>query len=226
MAFIEDATLGVHIVAGFTALLAGAGALVTKKGGQRHRRLGRVYVYGMAVLFVTAFVLLAIDQTISRILLGFIAIFSFYFAYSGYRVLSRKRPADRPELVDWIAVCLLGLSSLGLLASGGWLLVEGIDFGIVLLLFGGISAGVATMDIRRFRSDEQHQQPREWFFEHLTRMGAAYTATVTAFVSANFSFLPEVVLWLVPTATGFVGIWYATRFYKQKFGRTKTAATN
>jgi uncharacterized membrane protein len=221
MAFIEDATLGVHIVAGFIALLAGAGALVTKKGGQRHRRLGRFYVYGMAVVFVTSFVLLAIDQTISRIILGFIAVFSFYFAYSGYRVLSRKRPADRPEIVDWLAVALLGVSSLGLFASGGWLLSEGIDFGIVMLLFGGISVGTAAMDVRRFRSDEQ--KPREWFFEHLTRMGAAYTATVTAFVSANFSFLPEAVLWLVPTGAGFLLIWYMTRHYKQKFGLTKAA---
>ena len=50
-------------------------------------------------------------------ILGFVAVFSFYFAFSGYRVLSRKRPADGPTAVDWAAVACLGLASLGILVA-------------------------------------------------------------------------------------------------------------
>ena len=85
------------MVAGFVALFAGVGALATEKGGLRHRRLGRVYVYGMAVVSGTALGLLAIDQSVARVFLGLVAVVSFYFAFSGYRVLSRKSRADDAE---------------------------------------------------------------------------------------------------------------------------------
>ncbi|MFC7127889.1 hypothetical protein [Haloferax chudinovii] len=35
MTLVEDATLGIHILAGFAALFAGFGAIVTTKGGRR-----------------------------------------------------------------------------------------------------------------------------------------------------------------------------------------------
>lgn len=215
MALLEDAVLSVHIAAGFLALGAGGGALLTRKGGHRHRQSGRVYVVGMAVVSVTALVLLGLEQSIERILLGLIAVFSFYFAFSGYRVLSRKRPVDTPTTVDWVAVGCFGAAGVGMLGTGLWLLTDGIDFGIVLLVFAGISLFVTGSDLRQFRVPVE--DPRAWFFEHITRMGGAYIATVTAFASVNATFLPELARWLVPTVVGSVAIWYVSRNYQRKF---------
>ncbi|WP_267641347.1 hypothetical protein [Haloarchaeobius amylolyticus] len=221
---IESVVLGVHIVAGFVALFAGAGAIVTEKGGTRHRRLGRTYVYGMAVVSTTALGLLAIEQSVGRIFLGLVAIFSFYFAYSGYRVLSRKRPADRAETEDWVAVALFGLSGVGLLAMGGWFSLAGEAFAVVMFVFGAIATVIAGQDVQRFRAATT--EPREWFFEHLQRMGGAYIATVTAFGTVNFTFLPQIARWLAPTLVGGIAIWYAARRYRQQFAAGAAPTTD
>ncbi|MFC7098962.1 DUF2306 domain-containing protein [Halobaculum marinum] len=215
MAILEDAVLGVHIAAGFLALAAGAGALVTEKGGRRHRRLGRTYVGGMAVVSATALGLLALEQSVGRIVLGLIAVFSFYFAFSGYRVLSRKRPRDAPERIDWAAAGLLAAAGVGMIGLGATFVLDGVDFGVVLLVFGGLAFVFFVSDVRQFRATET--PPRTWFFEHVKRMGGAYIATVTAFAVVNATFLPTVARWLVPTVVGTVAIRLATRRYQRQF---------
>ena len=215
MTLLADATLGIHVAAGFLALLAGAGAIVTKKGGLRHRRLGRTYVYGMAVVSATALVLLAFEQSFGRIVLGLIAVFSFYLAFSGYRVLSRKRAVDRPGTVDWVALALFGGAGVGILGMGVYLLLESISFGVVMVVLSGVAIAVSVNDLREFRATDL--EPRTWFFGHIQRMGGAYIATTTAFASVNATFVPEIVRWLVPGAIGGVAIWYVSRQYERKF---------
>jgi len=214
MSTVETVTLGGHIVAGFLALFAGLGALATKKGGTRHRQSGRVYVYSMAVVSGTALALYPMAPGPNRLFLALVAIFSFYFAFSGYRVLSRKRPADGPTVIDWVAVGLLGLSSAGILAMGGRLVVTSGDFAIVMLVFGSIGAGFAVLDVLKFHSESE---PGDWITEHITRMGAGYIATVTAFSTVNFTFLPPVARWLWPTILGSLLIAYFTRKYEKRF---------
>ncbi|RXK50180.1 DUF2306 domain-containing protein [Halorientalis pallida] len=216
MTLAETATLGSHIVAGFLALCAGLGALLTENGGQRHRQFGRVYVGAMAFVSGSALLLFALAPTQNRQFLALIAVFSFYFVFSGYRVLSRKRPADDPVLVDWVAVGLLCVAGLGLLVMGGLGLRGGSSFGTVLVVFGGISVGFGVRDVGLFRTDAA--EPRAWFYEHLTRMGAGYIATVTAFSTVNFVFLPTVARWLWPTLLGTPVIFLAVQRYENQFG--------
>ncbi|WP_254271639.1 DUF2306 domain-containing protein [Haloarcula marina] len=213
MTTAESATLWVHIAAGFLALFTGAGAFATTKGGLRHRRLGRTYVYGMAVVSGTALVLFALDPTANRQFLALVAVFSFYFAFSGYRVLSRKRPADAPTAVDWAAVGLYGLASVGLLVMGIAQSLAGNGFAAVMLVFGGLGTVLAVGDVRSFRTENE---PRAWLGEHATRMGGGYIATVTAFSAVNFVFLPTVGRWLWPTLVGTPVLVYLQRRYEAR----------
>ena len=214
MSTLETATLWIHIPAGFLALFAGLGAFVTEKGGRRHRKLGRTYVYAMAVVAGTAIALLPIDPTSLRQFLALVAIFSFYFAFSGYRVLSRKRPVDGPTTVDWVAVGLLAVSGVGLFVMGSLRYLGGPDFAVVLLVFGGIGTVFAVFDVRELR---QGLDAGEWVAGHLTRMGAGYIATVTAFSSVNFLFLPTVLRWLWPTLLGSPLLFSLAWVYTGKF---------
>ncbi len=214
MSTVEGVTLGVHIVAGFAALFAGLGAFLTKKGGLRHRRLGTGYVYSMAVVSGTALALLPMDPTFARRFLALVAIFSFYFAYSGYRVLSRKRPSDSPGTADWVAVALLALSGVGLLGMGGLQYLAGSGFATVLLVFGAIGSVFAVNDVRELRTGLERGG---WVAGHVTRMGAGYIATVTAFSSVNFLFMPQVLRWLWPTLLGAPLLFYLARTYTEKF---------
>ncbi|MFB6196619.1 MAG: DUF2306 domain-containing protein [Haloplanus sp.] len=214
MTTVEEVTLWVHIAAGFLALGAGAGAFATKKGGQRHRRFGRTFVYAMAVVSATAVALYPLRPNLLRLFLVLVAVFSFYFAFSGYRVLSRKRPDDDPARVDWAALGLLGLSGVGLVAIGVWLLVRGAGFGPVLLVFGAIALAFTVTDVRSFRGDPERGA---WVGQHVVRMGAAYIATVSAFSAVNFVFLPTVARWLWPTLLGTPLLVYAVRRYERRF---------
>lgn len=93
----EVVVLGAHV-------LAGVAALTTEKGSHRHRLAGRFYVRSMAVVVATVPVLLAFDPTDPvRQFLLLVAVFSGYLVFSGYRVISRKRPAAGGDAVDWLA---------------------------------------------------------------------------------------------------------------------------
>jgi uncharacterized membrane protein len=210
MTAVESAVLGAHILAGFLALFAGIGAFVTRKGGRRHRLSGRTYVFAMAFVSGSALVLFVLDATVIRQFLALVAVFSFYFAFSGYRVLSRKRPADDPGVVDWVGVGLFGAASVGLLAMGGVWYLDGDGFAPVILVFGGIGTVFAVRDLRLFRAESE---PGAWVEEHITRMGAGYIATVSAFSSVNFTFLPTVARWLWPTVLGTPLVFLLVRRY-------------
>ncbi len=198
MVSLEAVALALHVAAGVVALFAGLGALATTKGGLAHRRAGRVYVAAMAVVVGTVPVLLALDPTTLRAFLALVAVFSGYLAFSGYRVLSRKRPADDAHAVDWAAA---GLVVAACLALGGWgvaLLAAGDAFGVVMATFGGIGLSFGGADLRAFRA----AAGEEWLVDHLSRMVGAYVATVTAVSVVNHGPVPEVVAWLWPTAVG------------------------
>jgi len=196
MATLETWTLWIHIAAGAVALLAGVAAMGTEKGGLRHRQVGKAFVAAMGVVVATTLALLAFDPTPFRVFLALVAVFSGYLAFSGYRVLSRKRPADGPATVDWAAA---GSVVLACLALGGWgvaRLLGGSTFGLVLVVFGGIGLAFGGTDVRTFRAGGDGHS--EWLVTHLQRMLGAFIATVTAVTAVNFASL-GVVAWLAPT---------------------------
>lgn len=198
---IETALLAGHVAGGVVALVAGAVALLTEKGGDRHRLAGRVYVAAMAVVVGTVPVLLAFDPTsFGRQFLTLIAVFSGYLVFTGYRVLSRKRPTAEAAPVDWAAAVVVVVGAVGL---GGWGLFLGADgraIGSVMAVFGAIGATAGLNDLRGFRSSERRDP---WVAAHLGRMLGGYIATVTAVAVVNLTgVLPPLVVWLGPTAVG------------------------
>lgn len=215
MSTAGTAVLYGHIGAGVVALVAGLGAFVTRKGGHRHRRFGRTYVYAMAAVSATALALYPFEPGFLRLFLALVAVFSFYVAFSGYRVLSRKRPGDGAGTVDWIAVGLCGAASLGLVVLGTWRLLDGSTFAVVLLVFGGLGTVFVVGDVRTFRRETD---PGAWVGEHVVRMGAAYIATVSAVSAVNLTVLPPVVRWLWPTLVGVPVLIYLQRRYEARFG--------
>src|SRR3954470_22030784 len=101
---ITKALALLHVAAGVTALVVAPVAMLTAKGGLTHRRWGKVYYYAMVVVAVTAVVLGLLRP---NLFLTLLAVFSFYTAFSGYRVLARKRPGRaRRDIVAWIVAIL------------------------------------------------------------------------------------------------------------------------
>ncbi len=207
MPTVENWTLWLHVAAGAIALLSGLGALGSVKGSARHQLAGRLYVLSMAVVIGTVMILLILDRTdAGRQVLFLIAVFSGYFVFSGYRVVSRRRSASLPGQVDELLAWLLLIVSLGLGAVGLSLGVSGSSFGFVLIIFGAIGLVTGVSDLRVFRNGGPEGP---WIADHLGRMIAGYIATVTAVSVVNLTGLaPTVVVWLWPTALGVPLIWY------------------
>jgi hypothetical protein len=217
---IFQAARFLHILSGGFGLFVAPGAMLTRKGGLWHRRWGKAYFWSMVVVVLTA-VLLALVRFNPFLLL--IAVFSFYLAFSGYRVLYRKTPRQRAGIIDWCAALLMLAGSAGLIGYGIYLLlsVRIASFGIVAIVFGGIGLTTAVSDIRSFLHPPSDK--RAWWFSHMASMMGAYIATVSAFSVVNFHFLPTVARWLWPTALGAIGITIWTRYYREKFRRTDEA---
>lgn len=204
--------LTAHIATGMVALVVAPGAMLTRKGGGWHRLWGQIYFWSMTAVAGTALVMSAMR---SGLFLGLVAVFSFYLAFTGVRVLSHKRPDAQIPPLDWGAALIALLGSLGLIGYGFWTLSIGRSFGTVALLFGGIGGALAGRDLWRFWHPAT--APRAWFFTHLIRMLAAYIATVSAFSVVNFTFLPQLVRWLWPTVVGSLGIALWVAYYRRQF---------
>jgi len=212
--------LSLHIAAGTVALIVAPAAMLTVKGGRAHRRWGVIYFWSMALVALTAVVL---SLWRPRIFLTLLAVFSFYQAFAGYRVLWRKRPArgDAPRAIDWAAaIATFGASAalvvLGLVQPGpSWERI-----GIVPVVFGLLGMVLAGIDVWRFvwpPADE-----RAWWFAHMAGMLGSYIAAVSAFSVVNFAFLPTAARWLWPTIVGtpLIALW--VRYYRVRFGNVRT----
>jgi len=206
---LERMVLWSHIAAGVVALVAGSGAIVTQKGGLRHRQTGKLYVVSMGVTVMTVLPLFLFDPTdFGRQFLLLVAIFSGYLVFSGYRVLSPDQPANRGASIDWVAAITVILACTGLVGVGGRQFLVGNTFGIVLIVFGLIGGSFGAVDMRTFRSSDRGEP----IADHLSRMMGGYIATVTAVAVVNFSD-PVIVTWLGPTIVGVPLIFYWRRKY-------------
>lgn len=207
--------LSIHILFGSVALFVAPAAMLTRKGGLWHRRWGKIFFWAITGVAVTAVVMSFIRSGLFFLL---VALFSFYLALTGYRVLYRKTPQQLPSNVDRIAASTMLLGGLALIAYGVYLLVTS-SFGIVAIVFGVIGFLFGISDLRDFL--HQPADKMAWWYSHMTRMLSAYIATVTAFSVVNFKFLPPFARWLWPTIVGTVGIVIWTRHYRRKFQKTE-----
>jgi len=215
--------LAVHIACGFAAFLLAPVALATAKGGPAHRRWGMVYLWAMGGVAATALPM-ALYRPV--LFLAMVAVFSFYAAFSGWRVLQLKDLArgGRARPVDWIAGGLCFASSL-LLALMGALKPAAIQgYGIVSIVFGLIGMRLAAVQLASFV-----RKPTEkmfWWYTHLGNFIGSYIAAWTAFsvVTLQRVYGNHVWLWLWPTAVGVPAIVLTIAYYKRKFAPRPPAA--
>ncbi len=214
--------LGVHIVAGAASFLLAPVALATAKGGRAHRRWGMVYLWAMGVVAATALPM-ALYRPV--LFLALVAVFSFYAAFSGYRVTKLKELArgGRAQLIDWIAGGVTFCSSAALAGLGAFRPAAVQHMGIVAIVFGILGMRLAVTEMFKFL-----RKPADrmfWFYTHLWNMIASYIAAWTAFtvVTLPHVFGNHLFFWFLPTLIGVPTIVLTTIYYKRKFApRMKT----
>ncbi|GAB3333494.1 hypothetical protein GCM10027299_41080 [Larkinella ripae] len=232
MTLLVKLVLILHIAAGFLALLVGLVPMITKKGNRLHKVTGLVFYWCMAIICLTAVYLVFFKP--STLFLLFIAVLSFYFSFSGRRILRLKKSQSPFTRIDQIAAylalgCSLVMAGLGIQAAVTWLTTGNLSmFGILYLFFAGILFSNARYDVGLFRHPEKARNGKmEWFYGHITRMSGSYIATVTAFATVNTRFLPghhflvDLAAWTLPGIIGGILIGRTIRYYKEKAGEKK-----
>jgi uncharacterized membrane protein len=211
------AFLAVHVAAGTSAFVLAPLALITAKGGKAHRRWGKIYFWAMAVVAVTAMVM-AIYRPI--LFLALVAIFSFYSAFVGYRVLGQKAAYKGEKTatnLDWFAAGFTFLASalLAFLGAAKPVLVQNLV--IPAMVFGGIGMWIAGSTVWAFT-----HRPKEkmfWWYAHLAGMLGSYIAAWTAFSVVTIGPLLHGAwwIWVLPSAIGVPSIAMTRAYYHKKF---------
>ncbi len=217
------ALLATHITAGFGSFLLAPVALVTAKGGRQHKCWGMVYLWSMGAVAATALPM-ALYRPV--LFLALVAVFSFYAAFSGYRVLKLKDLArgGRAKPIDWVAGVLTFFTSAAL-AGLGWFRPDIMHMPrIVPVIFGILGMRLAVVEMHSFV-----RKPKEkmfWWYTHLGNFIGSYIAAWSAFsVTAIASVAGQhLILWLWPTLVGVPAILATTVYYKRRFSIRRTSA--
>lgn len=187
--------LVVHIIAGFAAFFSAFVAIYTKifeKSHSWHVISGRIFFYGMALVFITTLLLTWIRPNIFLTLIGF---FSFYLAFMGWRLaVNRSGVAHLPEFLVIYTMILAGIV---MVILGIYSIVNQNSNGITLTIFGGIGLMLAISQLKEFKKIAY--KGKERIASHLGFMMGAFIAAITAFLVTNFSTNPGWILWVLPT---------------------------
>ena len=176
-----------------------------------------VYLWAMGGVAVTALPM-ALYRPV--LFLAMVAVFSFYAAFSGYRVLKLKdlTRGGKAKPVDWAAGGLTFASSFLLAYLGAFHNAAVQHMGIVAIVFGFLGMRLASVQMMSFV-----RKPREkmfWWYTHLGNFIGSYIAAWTAFSVVTLPRLfPHAgfALWLWPTVVGVPAIVVTTAYYKRKF---------
>ena len=210
------AFLGVHITAGFCSFLLAPVALATAKGGRQHRRWGMVYLWSMGVVAATA-----LPMSLYRpvLFLALVAVFSFYAAWSGYRVLKLKDlpRGGRAKPIDWAMGSITFCSSAALAFLGVFRPHMVQNMGVVPIVFGAIGMALAYGQLKTFIV-----KPKEkmfWMYTHMGNFLGSYIAAWSAFSAVTLTqyFGNAWYVWLWPTIVGVPASALVAGYYRRKF---------
>jgi len=201
---IIPALEALQLTTGGIALVAAPLAMAAYKGGDWHRRCGKIFFYSMAAACLAAIVrgiLVPADFW-----LAMLAVFGFHLIASGYRSLYLKKlhKGMRPGKVD---IAMHGTA--GAVYSG--LLIWGLMFtfldGISLhaLLFSAIGLLGSAVVLNGFlQFNRQRQDKRMWLYGHIIGFGGGYCVLLTAFSLAYLDVAGA--LWLQVLVPALLGL--------------------
>lgn len=224
-----EALIALHIVAGVTGAITVWVPIAGRKGGERHRRWGRVFTVAMLItgslavcmsLLTLAVPLETHPHLVGRFDADFIrgifgwmmlqmGILTVNLAWYGWLVVKNGRRREKSR--EWRNLLLQPLVILAALACA----LDGLLIGQPLMM--GISiVGVATGLTNLWFLYKPNPGPMDWLKEHLKALVGAGISVYTAFMAfGSVRIIPELalnpVMWAIPLTTGIAIILYHWR---------------
>lgn len=217
MESIYNVSLILHIVSGAVGLLTGFVNIFRKKGDKNHKLVGKLFSYSMLTTGFTSLLLSVIHPNYFLFIVG---VFTLYLVGTGYRYIYFKmRNNDaKPKSLDYLITYTMLITGALFSIFGIWNIIYSNFFGIVFLMFGGISLGFVRADLKNYKGTSNVKN--FWLTAHLQRMTGAFIAALTAFLVVNAKYFPDFIplafFWMLPTAilVPFIVKW--SRKYKIK----------
>jgi hypothetical protein len=211
--------LWVHVATGFTAFFLAPIPMLTFKGGDVHRRFGRYYFWLTVIMALTGAVVALYQPDFFLVM---IAVFAFYFAFRGYRVVLTR--GSGPSALDWLVAVVTFVACLAMVVLGIWR-PAGIPLPetSVAVIFGGLGVYGSGADLLSFRQPPTDQHA--WYYSHINGMLGSYIAALSAFSSVNMHFVPSPWRMLWPTIVGTPLVIWWIGHYRKKFNQKGDAAT-
>jgi uncharacterized membrane protein len=212
-----------HIIAGFVALLSGAVALCSLKGGSIHRRSGIIFVYAMLAMASSGAVMAALKPVRISVVAGLL---TFYLVSTALLTLRRS--------VEKAKVMMIALTLMAIIASAlsfKWAFdatntakqaLDGYP-APVYIAFGIVALSAAALDVRLLIAghiDRTHRLAR-----HLWRMCFAMYLATSAFFLGQAHLFPEplrnVALLSIPVLLVLIALlyWLVRVLFTQKYRR-------
>ena len=178
---IHSINIFVHILTGTIAIIIALLAYSSTKGGKRHARYGRIFLWLMAIVILTALngVLFFRD----RPFLTVVTFLAFYTSYSGYRVLKIKEIGF--QLIDFLVMLLvfgIGISFVVRMESANivW------NAKVVYYLLGYVLLIVA-FDMSRYFFPNWIPLSKYWLYDHIYKMTGSFSALISAGAGTVFA---------------------------------------
>ncbi len=245
MESVFDSIRWVHIVVGFTGLVAFWIPAWAKKGGQTHVRAGTVFkwsayiVGGSAIFNATGRLTLGLlngarladnrEEFAFLLFLAYLGLVTYTAAHHAVRSVQVKK--DPSALRTPAHMALAVLSILGSACVILYALLLWSDVSVVLLALSpvGVQQGVQMLS-------HMNKPPSErmwWFYSHMGNMIGAGIAFHTAFLvfgSARFITLDlpglwQVLPWVLPAAIGIPASYILETRYRRKFNEPRQPRT-
>jgi uncharacterized membrane protein len=184
-----------HITGGIIGLITGSIIMAAKKGDKRHKLLGKIFSIAMLIAAISSLIMAYLHPNYFLFIIG---IWTTYMILTGNRALAFKQKEITFGWQDYTVSGIMLLFATGFISFGIINLIGGFEFGIVFLVFGGLSLLMVFQDYKNFKGQTKFKN--NWLMVHLQRMIGAYIASATAFMVVNNKWLPSVVAWLLPGA--------------------------
>ena len=211
------------MLVGGLSLLSGAVAIASKKGGDLHRKSGKIYFWAMTLVFITG--IIVAGYRFNRFLF-LIAFLSYYSVFAGVRVLKLKQlhKEQKAKGIDWFAGLANAIANLVFIGLGVYyMIVRGaaspgallsIGFGV-----GGLMISYVNLKQFIFKPDKAYH----WYLTHIGNMMGGYIATLTAFLSTivtRFDLMNPFLAFALPSLIGVPLIVYWNKKTEKQFSKS------
>ena len=219
--------LSIHVMAGFISLVCFWIPVFAKKGGNLHVKSGKVYVWMMWIVTISAILLsfknAYIGQYYQAVFLGFLALITSHALWHAIAILKMKKGFTKGFLKMKLYFSgLIVFYGLGLIITG--ILIWGNGPYIIMIFFGL----VGFLFFPDFKNTLQKKpKPVSWFKEHFSGMIISGTAAYTAFLVfgayeyvSQLSQFWQALPWILPTIITVVGMKFYEKRYEQQSERS------